>query len=100
MHSFVYGVPALIGDDFSRCNPEVYAFEDGINGVTFEDGDPTSLAEKIVGLLGDEKTLTRLSEGAKRTATEVTTLDRFVDGYTEAIEFATSTKPKNRLDRN
>ena len=90
MHAFNYGLPVVLGDDLSRCNPEVYAFEDGVNGVTFADGNPESLAEKIVSLLDDKETLARLSKGAKQTATEVTTLDRFVDGYSEAIEFVAS----------
>ncbi len=93
MHAFNYGLPVVLGDDLSRCNPEIYAFDEGQNGATFTAGKPTSLGEKIVDLLEDQESLSRLAAGAKKTATTVTTLEAFVEGYQEAIEFAAQHAP-------
>lgn len=96
MHAFNYGLPVVLGDDFSRCNPEIYAFEEGTNGVVFKDGNAESLAAEILNLLSDPKSLERLSVGAKKTATTVTTPQRFVDGYRQAIEFAAVSTKRSR----
>ena len=87
MHAFNYGLPVVLGDDFDRCNPEIYAFENGSNGITFQDGDFTSLANCLLKLLSDQDLLQRLSDGAIKTSQSIT-LERFVDGYAEAIRFA------------
>lgn len=100
MHAFNYGLPVLIGNDFGRCNPEIYAFEEGVNGVTFEEANPSSLAEKAVEILCNPTHLSSLSKGAKHTAETVTTIDKFIDGYSEAIQYAAASNEKSVMVSN
>jgi glycosyltransferase involved in cell wall biosynthesis len=95
-HAFGYGLPALLGNDFSKCNPEIYAFRAGYNGLTFEDANPISLSEKISSLIMDPAFQKTLGENASKTAAEVVTLDNMVAGFVEAINFAVSGRSKSK----
>ena len=94
MHAFGYGLPALIGDDFSKCNPEIYAFEPGINGMTFKDGDSDDLAIQICKLFEDADLQQTLGRNAAKTAAETATLENMVAGIEEAILFVVNKSKK------
>ena len=91
MHAFHYGLPVVVGDDLSRCNPEIYAFETNVNGMTFEDGDSSSLAKCVLDLIRNQSLLKALSKGAADTAKSLT-IERLIDGYSEAIRFAAQSR--------
>lgn len=47
MHSLVFGTPAITHDDFQHQMPEFEAIREGETGTFFENGNVSSLAEKI-----------------------------------------------------
>lgn len=95
MHAFGYGLPAVIGDDFSRCNPEIYAFQDGVNGMLYADGDVSALANCLETLLSDDKLQRRLSQGALDTVASVASLDNMVAGFAGAVFSTVNAKNSN-----
>ena len=86
MHAFNYGLPVVIGDDLSKCNPEVYAFAEGENGLTYSDGDPSSLAETLQELFSDDETRNRLAENSYDTIKNEANLEIMAKGFLEALE--------------
>lgn len=85
LHAFGYGLPVVTGDDVETHGPEIEALRPGENGLTFAHGDAAALAAVLRRVLSDAAARQRLSRGALRTATEVVTLDRMVDGFERAV---------------
>ena len=85
MHSLGYDLPVIIGDDLSKCNPEVYCFQPGRNGLTFKDGDPSALAATLWDYSRDDKQQLALSKNCAKTIKSIASLDQMVDGMSKAI---------------
>ncbi len=88
LHAFGYGLPVITGDRLQAQNPEIEALRDGENGLLFADGNERALAAALERLIEDDVLRGRLSAEAHRTATEVFTIERMVDGIVAAAEFA------------
>ena len=96
MHAFGYGLPAIIGDDFSKCNPEIYAFKTDYNGLTFKDGDPIELAKTISLLVNQPEMQQTLGKNAHQTILDTANIENMVAGFCNAIDYATRVKGRNR----
>ena len=92
MHAFGYGLPAIIGDDFSKCNPEIYAFKPDYNGLTFKDEDPVDLAKKISLLISQPETQQALGKNAHQTIVDTANIENMVSGFCNAIDYAVKAK--------
>ena len=95
IHAFHYGLPVVLGDDLTQCGPEAYAFEPEVNGVAFEYGNFESMGKTILELLNSPKRMKELAAGAEKTSSVVTTLKKFIDGYSNAIQFAASSQMRH-----
>ena len=91
MHAFGYGLPVVTSDRTESQNPEIEAFRDGENGLTYPDGDPAppeALAAALGRLLADPALRVRLGAEARRTVLEEFTLLNMVDGFVASARFA------------
>jgi len=57
--------------------PEVV--KNGETGILFETGNPEALAQTVLHLTGNEKTLMEMGEASRKRALEIFTLDRMLD---------------------
>ena len=87
MHAFGYGLPVVTSDRTESQNPEIEAFRDGENGLTYADGDPAALAAALGWLLDDPDLRGRLGREARRTVLEEFTLSNMVDGFVASAEY-------------
>lgn len=85
LHAFAYGLPAIVGDNWSGHNPEISAFEEGVNGFSFRDGDPHHLCEQLSRVIEDPELRLVLSSNATETAAKDHSIDAMVAGFQEAI---------------
>ena len=61
LHGMAYGLPAVVHDNRQHHMPEIAAFQDGKNGLAFQEGNPASLALAIAGIVDDEQLLNEMS---------------------------------------
>ncbi len=90
MHAFGYGLPVVTTDRTESQNPEIEAFRDGENGLTYADGDPAALAAVLGRLLDDAALRDRLGRDARRTVLEDFTLSNMVDGFVASARYCRS----------
>ncbi len=88
LHAFGYGVPVVTGDNVDSHNPEIEALSAGENGLYFRHGDADSLAAVLRTMLNDEPLRRRMGQAALRTVRERYTLDRMVQGFVAAVDYA------------
>jgi glycosyltransferase involved in cell wall biosynthesis len=88
LHAFWYGLPVVTSDNLSIQNPEIVALENGVNGLTYEDGKTPALADALHRILIDRELQASMSRGARRSVEERFTVPRMVDGLAEAIRYA------------
>lgn len=88
MHAFGYALPVIIGDNLSKCNPEIYAFRDKYNGLLYKQENIASLEKALVDIMKNNDLQKTLSLGAQDTATNVVTLENMVTGFKRAIVHA------------
>ncbi|GJQ29082.1 MAG: hypothetical protein HBSAPP03_09660 [Phycisphaerae bacterium] len=88
IHAMSYALPIVTGDRQEAQNPEIEALHDGINGLTFKDGDAASLAQSLLMVLRDPAQKRRLGEAAEETVTGDFTIEKMVDGLEAAIRVA------------
>lgn len=88
LHAFGYGIPLVTTDSRESQNPEIDAFEPGINGLTYRDQDPADLAKTLAAMLDDRARLKSMSDHAHATATGRFSLPSMVDGMEAAIRHA------------
>ncbi|MCR9296232.1 MAG: glycosyltransferase family 4 protein, partial [bacterium] len=92
LHAFGYGLPVVMGNDFSKHNPEAIYAQDRKNCLLFEHSDPESCASKLAELLGSDSLRHELAQGAWETAHKWATLDKMVDGFRKALEYVLANK--------
>ena len=90
MHAFGYGLPVVTTDRTESQNPEIEAFRDGGNGLTYADGDPAALAAALGRVLDDTDLRDRLGREAQRTVLEDFTLSTMVDGFVASARYCRS----------
>lgn len=93
LHAFGYGVPVVTSDRREAQNPEIDALEPDVNGRLYTHGDAADLTRILAELLADETLRRRLGEAALRTATEMFTIPRMVDGMEQAVRYAFTHRP-------
>jgi len=88
IHAFGYGLPVITDDSYDSHNPEIWALKDGVNGLTYPKNDFKYLARQIIKLYKDEELRNNLSKDALETVKENYNLDKMVDGFLQAINYA------------
>lgn len=90
MHALNYGLPVITHNNHANHKPEIAAFEHGVNGLQFTEGDVEDLAAKVAAILSAPSLRDRLSTGALRTIREHYGLARMVDGFIKAVQYASA----------
>ncbi len=88
IHSMAYGLPVVTSDRMTAQNPEIEAFQDGVNGCCYRDGDADALGGVLGLILTDPELRARLSRGARATVTQDFNISKMVDGMEASIRFA------------
>ncbi|MCA9238765.1 MAG: glycosyltransferase family 4 protein [Planctomycetales bacterium] len=88
LHSFGYGLPVITSDNRACQNPEIAAFESGVNGLAYQHGSAKDMARAILELIDEPDLRDRLGEEALRTARQRFTIPRMVDGIEIAMRSA------------
>ncbi|WP_371185687.1 glycosyltransferase family 4 protein [Thalassotalea maritima] len=70
IHAFALGLPAILHDNRYNHMPEIGAFSPGVNGLTFSEGDVTSLTQNIKHCMNDKKTLKIYAQNAYQTVSQ------------------------------
>ncbi|MEL7472951.1 MAG: glycosyltransferase family 4 protein [Planctomycetota bacterium] len=96
LHAMGYGLPIVTSDRRAAQNPEIETLEHELNGLVYEHGSNRALADALGRLLRDEAFRARLGAEAHRTATEVFSLPRMVDGLEASIMAAGRLARTNR----
>lgn len=63
-HAFGYGVPVITHDDYHAHMPEIYAIEDGVNGLLYEKDSIDSFVEKFSSVNSDSGVRQRMADNA------------------------------------
>ena len=85
LHSFAYGLPLITSADPSAQMPERDALREGVNGLTYRDGDADDLARAIDEMLADPARRQRMADAALATSRDDYSVARMVDGFEAAI---------------
>ncbi len=64
MHCFGYGLPIITHNKYEAHGPEIIAFENNVNGLSFQYMDTADLAKKVEYLLSNENLLESFSSNA------------------------------------
>lgn len=87
VHAFNYGLPAIIHSDREQHMPEFSAFENGVNGLSFTQGNDFSLAEMIdVFFSMPIAEQQQLSSNAKKTVARSYNVDDMVVRFNRLIQ--------------
>ena len=62
IHAMAYGLPCLVHSDSLRHMPEIAAFKEGFNGLTFKRNDPKDLALKLSSMISNTSQLDFMSK--------------------------------------
>lgn len=62
MHAFGYGLPLVTHGNATLQGPEFAAFEEGVTGLSYKEGDFTDFAEKVALLLLDDEKRKAMAE--------------------------------------
>jgi glycosyltransferase involved in cell wall biosynthesis len=87
LHAFGYGIPVVTCDDIPSHNPEIEALRPGENGLLYRHGDTAAFANAILRILENPEEQERMRAAARHTITgpDGFTIDRMVQGFTDAI---------------
>ena len=88
IHALWYGLPVVTTDDLACQNPEVFALQHGVTGLTYEHGNVSSLAAALRKILRDDTLRKSMADAARRAVENRFTIVSMVDGLEAAIRFA------------
>jgi len=88
LHALWYGLPVVTSDNLAVQNPEIVALENGVNGLTYQHENVSSLVDRLRRILCDGKLRHSLSAAARRTVEGRFTISNMVDGLEAAIRYA------------
>lgn len=98
IHAFNYGLPAIVHSSDKNHMPEFSAFEDGINGLSFEMNNVDSLAEIIKKLTSlDCKSYDELCHGAYSTVEKSFNVDDMVNRFDGMIKDIYSKHDRSKM---
>ena len=92
LHAFGYGVPVVTSNNVAGQNPEIFAFEDGKNGLFYRDGQVEDLVRKLRQVFTDDALRNRLAEQALHTVRSRFNIREMVDGMESAVRFVAGQK--------
>ncbi len=85
VHALNYGLPVVVHDDRWLHMPEIAAFSDGENGLSFARGDSKSLSDTIFNIIHDSDRLDAMSRVAITTTEESFNIDDMVSRFNRVI---------------
>jgi glycosyltransferase involved in cell wall biosynthesis len=85
MHAFGYGLPIITHNNHAEHGPEYIAFEDGLTGYNYEDGNAKSLASSITKLLPDEKKRLNMKTYCQKIVREKYNVDIMADRFIQMV---------------
>lgn len=88
LQGFAYGLPCITTQCKTKQSPEASALRDDYNCLLYRDGSVEDLSDRIERIVTDDDLQIRLSGNAVRTVCEEYTVDRMVDGFCDAINYA------------
>ncbi len=88
IHAFWYGLPVVTNGNLDVQGPEVVALEHGVNGLSYDYGNLTSLVDAMRQIVTNESMRESMSQAARRTVEDRFTIPRMVDGLEAAIRYA------------
>jgi glycosyltransferase involved in cell wall biosynthesis len=95
LHAFGYGLPVVTHARRAEHHPEIASLVDGENGVLFDPPDSLEALARALGVvLSDPDRRRSMGQAAHRTATELFTMERMVDGMERAIRFAAAARTR------
>lgn len=87
IHAFNYGLPAIVHSNAAYHMPEFSAFEDGVNGVAFEENSIQDLSIKINQLSTlDKAKYKKMSNNAFETVAHSYNVDDMVDRFSTMVK--------------
>lgn len=81
LHAFGYGVPVVTNSNAGGHGPEFGAFEEGLSGRTFREGDGEDLARTLIGLLQNAAAREPMHAHVLQIAQERFNVDVMVDRF-------------------
>jgi glycosyltransferase involved in cell wall biosynthesis len=81
LHAFGYGVPVVVHDNTENHWPEIAAFEDGRNGLSFAEGDAGAFCGAVARLLRDRGLREELGRNALEVAQTQYNTDVMVERF-------------------
>jgi glycosyltransferase involved in cell wall biosynthesis len=90
IHSFGYGLPAIIGDNPNAHGPENSAFEKGRTGWAFHEKNASHLANTIIGLLNENDVRRNMKSHVYKIAREKFNVDVMVERFVQIAKRAES----------
>jgi glycosyltransferase involved in cell wall biosynthesis len=88
LHAFGYGLPVVTNGNAGGHGPEFGAFEEGLSGRTFQEGDAEDLSRVLVELLQDPLRLVSMRHHVRRIVREQFNVDVMVDRFVAAARAA------------
>ncbi len=85
LHAMAYGLPVITHDNARDHMPEFAALVDGINGLTFEQENPRSLADKIEALCSDVTLSQSLRDGSLQRIRNDYSMEHMVETFEKAL---------------
>ena len=87
LHAFNYALPVVTSDAVVHHNPEIDAFQNGVNGLFYKDGCVEDMSKQWLNILQDPALRKTLSSGARHTARRYT-MNNMVTGFLHAVRNA------------
>jgi len=87
LHSFAYGLPAIIHDDFYSHPPEAAALTNFVNGLTFRYDSSKHLAEKIMYLASHHDLLESMRAESLRLTSNDYSIEHMVAEFKNALDY-------------
>ena len=87
-HSFAYGLPVITCDSYDHQAPESVAVQHETNGLLYRQGDVADLGRCITRICNDDNLRSALCMNARATVLRDYTLERMIEGFSQAIRYA------------
>lgn len=88
MHAFGYGLPFITHNNLAEHGPEYIAFEEGLTGYSYEDGNAKQLANTIQRLLKDETTRLNMKDYCQTVVRDKYNVDVMTNRFLKMVENA------------
>lgn len=98
LHAFGYGLPVVTHGIAAHHGPEFAAFQAGLTGRTFREGDIGSLAAAIIGLLGDEPARSSMKQHVQDIVRSQYNAEVMIERFSAAAKQAARSRDMSRCD--